>query len=171
MLRYRLPWLLSMLTRMTRASEVCCPRRGTRELLGVKLVGQGPGGSMFRDSCRQCGVTETAALLSCVMRTTRLPPHCIQSTDEHTALTHSPHAREPEDHTVRVHPQGWVYVILSHTNHSSLSEKQRDTRPIYTQSRVHKRILSREHTVCVHRCVHSWKPTVPHQKAAGRPHA
>lgn len=79
MLRYKFPWLLSMLTRMTRASEVCCPRRGIRELLRVKVM----GGSMFRDSCRQCGVVEVAALLICVMKTTRLLPQYIQSDNEY----------------------------------------------------------------------------------------
>lgn len=80
MLRYKFPWLLSMLTRMTRASEVCCPRRGIRGLLRVKVVEE----SMFRDGCRRCGVGEVVALLICVMKTTRFLLHYIHSADEHT---------------------------------------------------------------------------------------
>lgn len=87
MLRYKFPWLLSMLTRMTRASEVCCPRRGIRGLLRVKVVED----SVFRDGCRQCGVGEVVALLICVMNTTRLFPHYSHSADEHTRLPQSPH--------------------------------------------------------------------------------
>ena len=88
-----------------------------------------------------------------------------------TQHSQSPHTWEPGHHAVRVHAQGWVHVMPSHTNHSSLSQKETDTGPIYPQSKGHSRILSRECTVCIHRCAHSWKPTVPHQRAAEQPHA
>lgn len=147
-----------MLTRMTRASEVCCPRRGVRELLGVKVMGQGPGGSMLRDSCRQCGTAEAAALLSCVVRTTRFPPHCThQLMNTPRVLTH-----RSGDHTLG----------YTHTAEYTSSHNTQTTVLCHRNKRTH---IPHPHkakfTVCIHSCAHSWKPTIPHQRAAEHPRA
>lgn len=55
MLRYRFPWSLSMLTRMTRASDPCCPGKEMWEPLRGKAKGREPARSGLRGSCRQWG--------------------------------------------------------------------------------------------------------------------